>query len=242
MNPQLIQLHLEETLRCPVSERQAGLLLAHFTYLREQNRKVNLTRIDGEDEGLVLHIEDSLSALPELGIAPKGPLVDLGSGGGYPGIPLAIVSSRPSTLIEATKKKAQILRGFIRQAELGEQIDVEAMRVEELARLRREGFAVATARALSSLPALMELAAPLLQEQGVLIAYKGRPEEQELEDARSLEQELGMQVIGQRSFLLSDACSTRTIVQIRKVGSAKRPLPRRNGQAQRHPLKGTPPA
>jgi 16S rRNA (guanine527-N7)-methyltransferase len=240
MDSQQIQCHIEKTLKRSISEKQANLLLAHFLYVQDQNKRLNLTRIQDEGKGLVLHIEDSLSALPELEGAPDGALVDLGSGGGYPGIPLAIVSGRPCTLVEATQKKAQVLQEFINGEGLGAQIRVEATRIEELARIRAARFAAASARALSSLPALMELAAPLLQEQGVLIAYKGRPEDQELEDARSLEHELGMRISDSRSFALSDGSTVRTIIPITKIAPALRPLPRRNGQAQRHPLKRSP--
>jgi 16S rRNA (guanine527-N7)-methyltransferase len=236
MDSQLIQRHLEESLRHPIGERQAALLLAHLDYIRECNKSLNLTAIRDEGQSLVLHLEDSLTALPELEAAPEGALVDLGSGGGYPGIPLAILSLRQTTLVEATKKKAQVLQNFIQQENLEPQISVEALRIEELARSQQAGFAVATARALSSLPALMELSAPLLQRGGVLLAYKGRLEEHELEHARSLENELGMKIVGVRSLVLSDGLSERKIVQIRKEAPASRPLPRRNGQAQRHPL------
>lgn len=242
MNSQLIQLHIKKTLNYSMSEKQANLLLAHFMYLKEQNTKVNLTRIQDENGALVLHIEDSLSVLPELDTAPKGPLVDLGSGGGYPGIPLAVISLRPCTLVEATKKKAQVLQTFIEENALEEQVKIEAKRIEEVSRLQRAQFAVATARALSSLSSLMELAAPLLQNKGILLAYKGRLEEQELQDARSLEQDLGMHIVGLRPFVLSDGASVRTIVKIEKAGPAKHSLPRRDGQAQHHPLKGTPPS
>jgi 16S rRNA (guanine527-N7)-methyltransferase len=237
MESHFIRTQLEKALHYPVSEGQAAILVAHLNYVLEQNESLNLTRINEPKQGVLLHIEDSLSALFELDEAPEGCLVDLGSGGGFPGIPLLVMRSRKGVLIEAKEKKARVLRAFLRTNGLEDKISVEARRVEEVARERRECFAVATARALSSLPALMELAAPLLMLNGVLLAYKGDLAEAELDAARSLEDMLGMTVIGIRTFLLSDGASKRTIVRITKTSEAKRELPRRNGQAQRHPLK-----
>lgn len=212
------------------------LLSAHLSFVIEQNRNLNLTSIQDEEAGIVLHIEDSLHALPELDEAPKGALVDLGSGAGFPGIPLAVLTERKCTLVEATTKKAQLLQRFIQDHFLEDHISVEPQRIEALSRQKKGQFIVATARALSSLPALMELAAPLLQKDGILLAYKGNLTQEEIERSRLAEEMLGMSIRSIRSFVLSDNQSKRSIVSIQKIGSAKRALPRREGRAQRHPL------
>jgi 16S rRNA (guanine527-N7)-methyltransferase len=236
MDSSFVKTRLEATLNQSINKEQATLLAAHFDYIIKQNNTLNLTRICDEQTGVVLHIEDSLSALPELKVAPEGELVDFGSGGGFPGIPLLIMSARIGTLVEATAKKARVLEQFVNENGLEGKITVEAQRVEEIARIKGGCFAVATARAVSSLPALMELASPLLFEGGVLIAYKGDLAAAELERARSLERLLGMEVTDVRSFTLSDGLTKRALVQIRKKGAGRRSLPRRDGQAQRHPL------
>jgi 16S rRNA (guanine527-N7)-methyltransferase len=212
------------------------LLKAHLDYVLRQNESVNLTAIREKERAYIAHIEDSLTALPELEAAPPGTMVDMGTGGGFPGIPLSVVTGKNCVLVEATAKKAQILKDFVQAQGLEGQIAVQPLRIEELARQEGGIYAVATARALSSLPSLMELASPLLQEGGMLIAYKGRLEPEEVKRARTLEGILGMQVMGVRKLTLSDKISTRTLVSIQKVAQATRPLPRRNGQAQRHPL------
>jgi 16S rRNA (guanine527-N7)-methyltransferase len=231
-----MQQQSEEAFRNSLSEKQEKLLVEHLHFVIEQNKKLNLTSIGDEEQGRILHIEDSLAALPELEAAPSGSLIDLGSGAGFPGIPLAIVSQRDTTLVEATKKKAQVLKDFVQGKGLENQITVAALRAEELARRKTECFAVATARALSSLPALMELASPLLQIGGILVAYKGNVPESELNKAELLEKALGMTIGSIRSFTLSDGLTKRTIVQIVKTAYAEKQLPRRNGQAQNHPF------
>jgi 16S rRNA (guanine527-N7)-methyltransferase len=236
MKPYLVRERLERALKRPISEEQAALLSTHLAFVIEQNKNLNLTRIDDEDLGIILHVEDSLHALPEFEGVPDGPLVDLGSGAGFPGIPLAILTARKCTLVESTKKKAQVLQQFIDTWFPGDQIRVEAERIEAFSRQKEGHFIVATARALSSLPALMELAAPLLQKGGILLAYKGNLSREERERAALVEEALGMTVRSIRSFVLSDNQSKRSIVLIQKTGNAKQSLPRREGQAQRHPL------
>jgi 16S rRNA (guanine527-N7)-methyltransferase len=236
VNPELIQKGLEKALSISLSGEQAALLIAHFAFVIEQNRNVNLTGITDEETGVILHIEDSLRVLPELERAPEGPLVDLGSGGGFPGIPLAILSGRDCVLVEATKKKAQAIQQFLGNGPLSKRVTVEAQRIEAFSQQKRNHFAVATARALSSLPTLAELAAPLLRKEGVLLAYKGKPTNDELQRMICLEDELGMKVVSTRKFFLSDNQTERTIVTIQKTGKSRRPLPRRDGQAQHHPL------
>jgi 16S rRNA (guanine527-N7)-methyltransferase len=236
MDSSFIKSRLTVALKQPISEEQATVLAAHFNYIIKQNSTLNLTRICDEQAGIVLHIEDSLTALPELNAAPRGELVDLGSGGGFPGIPLLVMTARTGTLIEATAKKAHVLWNFVKENGLEGKITVEAQRIEEVARIKGGCFAVATARAVSSLPALMELASPLLFEGGVLLAYKGNLTTAELDRARSLEKVLGMKVMGTRSFILSDGVTKRVLVQMGKKGVVRRTLPRRDGQAQHHPL------
>jgi 16S rRNA (guanine527-N7)-methyltransferase len=231
-----IREQLEQTLKQPFKGEQVELLLAHLRYVIEQNNYLNLTRIADEKQGILLHIEDSLTALPELEAAPAGALADLGSGAGFPGIPLAIISDRDCTLVEKTQKKARVIQKFVEGSVLAQRVTVEALLAEELAARQAGQFAVIVARALSSLPSLMELAAPLLQPDGILVAYKGDLTSEEMERGKPLERELGMTVTGSRAFVLSDGLSKRTLVCVQKTGQARRSLPRRPGQAQRHPL------
>jgi 16S rRNA (guanine527-N7)-methyltransferase len=236
MKAKTLQEQLKNTLGCAISDHQAELLSAHLDFIIEKNKQLNLTSITDRESGQILHIEDSLVALSELEAAPQGMLVDIGSGGGFPGIPLALLTGRTTTLVEATNKKVLVLAQFIEENALEGIVSVLSERAEEVALKLPGAFSVATARALSSLPSIMELAAPLLNPSGVLIAYKAKLPDDELKRAESLQEKLGLSVQSVRSFVLSDGISYRTIVSFEKTDEPQVALPRRTGLAQNHPL------
>ena len=210
------------------------LLEKHLDLVIEANKIHNITRIESREKGILLHIEDSLSALPEIQEAPEGPYADLGSGAGYPGIPLAIETNRETVLVESVGKKARLLEEFIKELELNN-VSVYSGRIEDLSKEQGKRFSVVTARALSSLPSLIELASPLLKMDGLLICYKAHVDEEEKEHACSLEKKLGMALKSVREFTLSDNETYRTIYVFQKVAKPKVHLPRKSGQAQKNP-------
>jgi 16S rRNA (guanine527-N7)-methyltransferase len=212
----------------------------HLRLMLEANRQTNLTNIIDWDKARLLHLEDSLAGAPELEQAPEGALVDLGSGGGFPGIPLALLSGRRTTLVDSVKKKGRILKEIVHTLGLDEQIQVSSQRAEELAQEQRNYFSAVCARAVARLPVLMELTNPLLTTGGYLIAYKAQLEQEEREQTASLEEFLGMELVGVREFFLSDKETKRTIVLFRKKGEPQLLLPRRNGLAQKRPFHKTP--
>ena len=214
---------------------QQTLIKRHLELVIEANEKVNLTRIATIEDGMLLHVEDSLIGLPELNGAPEGPYGDLGSGGGFPGLPLAIASERKTTLIDSRQKKMLMLDDIISALGLSDQVETYAGRAELLAKTRSMRYAALTARALAKLPVLMELASPLLKRGGHLICYKAQMDESELAHARRVQKLTGMELIGMRTLTLGDEY-TRRIVTFAKKGTPTMKLPRREGQAQKEPL------
>ena len=214
---------------------QQKLLDLHLTLVLEENKISNLTRITDEGQGLLLHVEDSLQGLPEVNDAPDGVLVDLGTGGGFPGIPLSIVTERITLLVDSVGKKTKALDRIINALGINDKTSTFTGRAEELA-LQQPSFAsVITARALSSMPSLLELASPLLMEGGRLVCYKGQDNEKELEHAKALEDKLGMRLVSHRSFKLADQVTNRSIFSFDKTHEPKVKLPRRPGMAQKRP-------
>ncbi len=218
----------------PVAQELTG---QYLDLILEANKTTNLTRITSRDEALVLHIEDSLVGLEEVSEAPEGLYGDLGSGGGFPGVPLALATGRETVLVDSVKKKIAIVQQAVNQLGLGRQITTCSDRIEDLALDRPGSFSVLTARALSRLVALLELSSPLLVKGGRLVCYKAQLSDEEMQEALSVEDLLGMRLVSQRETMLSDGETRRTIVVFEKVGKAKLKLPRRIGAAQKTPLK-----
>ena len=115
-----------------LTTEEQRLIAEHLALVLEANKTLNLTRIETVEDGMILHVEDSLAALDEVNAAPSGMLVEVGSGGGYPGIPLAIATKRDTLLVDARQKKVEALASIIEQLDLSRSISVFAGRAELL--------------------------------------------------------------------------------------------------------------
>ena len=215
-----------------VTDEQCRQLACHANLMLAANEHTNLTRITDPDAVLELHILDSLLVTLHTD-ALKGLIVDVGSGAGYPGIPLAIVGNQV-VLCESVKKKAAFLVSCI--AELGLDVAVRDVRAEELAQSDPRIADTVVFRAVSSLAALVELAAPLLKPGGSMVALKGQLDANERSAGRAAAIPCGMEELDERAYHLPGGQS-RTVVVYGRVGEARVRLPRRPGMAQRYPLK-----
>ena len=218
-------------------DQTMSLMQRYLDSILEANKVTNLTRITDGEQARLLHIEDSLVGLPEVNEAPTGLYGDLGSGGGFPGVPLALATGRKTLLVDSVKKKMAIVQSALDDLSLSEQISTSSERIEDLPLEYKEKFAVLTARALSKLVSLIELASPLLKKGGRLVFYKAQLSSEELEEALAVQDLVGMKMISQREICLSDGETTRTIVVFEKIGKSRIKLPRRIGLAQKQPLR-----
>ena len=209
-------------------DQTMSLMQRYLDSILEANKVTNLTRITDGEQARLLHIEDSLVGLPEVNEAPTGLYGDLGSGGGFPGVPLALATGRKTLLVDSVKKKMAIVQSALDDLSLSEQISTSSERIEDLPLEYKEKFAVLTARALSKLVSLIELASPLLKSGGRLVCYKAQLSSEELEEALAVQDLVGMKMISQREICLSDGETTRTIVVFEKIGKSRIKLPRRS--------------
>jgi len=192
------------------------------------NAQFNLTGAQSDAE-LAPHIADSLTVLPYL----QAPYIDIGSGAGLPGIPVAIASGVETVLLEATAKKARFLTDTIEA--LGLKARVITARAEDAGRdpQWRERFQSATIRAVASAPAALELAAPFLALGGLAILQRGAPEPGEAVALSLAAGELHCEV---ESEIRLDG--GKRLILIRKTGPTPERFPRRSGLAQKRPLGG----
>jgi 16S rRNA (guanine527-N7)-methyltransferase len=161
-----------ETMNVPIGTREMDQLGTHAVELIQWNRKINLTRITDPFEIAVRHFLDSMVAVNLIPANAK--VLDVGSGGGFPGIPLKILMSPLRlTLIDASRKKAHFLKHIIRTLGL-DHTDAIHLRAEDMDRENgfTAGFDVVVSRALTSLPGIAKMSFPLLGPNGVTMVWK----------------------------------------------------------------------
>lgn len=213
-------------------------LMEHLELVQRINQETNITGITDLEKALYLHVYDSLLGLEALLRADQGRFADIGSGAGYPGIPLAIFSGRTCTLIESSKKKAAILEGIVSRLDLTDRITVKPIRAEEEAKENPNDYTAVCARAVGALASLMELACPLLEQNGLLIVYKGPDYSKELQTIDTLTKILGLELesIEETTIPIPTMEVKRTIITLRKTGEPSIELPRAIGKAQNKPI------
>lgn len=206
--------------------------------LVQAGRQTNLTSLLDEPDIVLKHFADSLSCLRSGRLDRPLQVLDLGTGAGFPGLPLAIV--RPELdlwLLDATRRKVDFVRGVI--SELGLP-NAQALvgRAEGLGHdpARRASFERVVTRAVSSLPVLVELALPLLRVGGLLIAQKGPIQEAELRAGERAAGELGGHLVEVQALRLPVLGDPRTLVLVEKTRPTPEKYPRREGVPAKHPL------
>jgi 16S rRNA (guanine527-N7)-methyltransferase len=189
-----------------------------------------------------VHVADSLSGLDVSDLARARRIADLGSGAGFPGLPLAIaLPGATIDLIESAGRKTAVIDRLIQAAKVDNARSVKA-RAEEWAAVTpalgggREAYAAVTARALASLPVLVEYAAPLLRDSGVLVAWKGAVGEEEKRLGRGAAAELGMSLEEVRRVEPFEGARERHLCVFRKIAPTPAGYPRRSGMAAKRPL------
>lgn len=206
---------------------------AFTAMLCEANQKFNLTRITDERECRIKHFLDSLAG--ERFFPDGAHCCEVGSGAGFPSVPLMI--ARPDlsfVLIESSQKKCNFLESAVR--ELGLRAKVLHARAEEAANgPLREQFDVCCARAVARLNTLAEYCIPFVRVGGAFLAYKGNAEE-EIEEARGAFAALGARLVEAQPFQLPEDAGTRTVVVAEKVKKTPPQYPRGRGKERSSPL------
>lgn len=223
----------EYSLKVSLDELKA--CIDHLDLVLEANKTTNLTRILKIEDAAVLHILDSLVLLPYINQAPEGALLDMGTGAGFPGIPLTIVTHRKATYIDSVGKKVDAVNSFVRALGLKHARGVHD-RLEGYARSHKKQFSVVTARALAPLPVLVEYAAPYLKDGGLFVITKGNPSDEELDSGMSAAKICGFSQLLTDSIDLPEGLGHREFIVLKKTHPASVSLPRANGMAKKNPL------
>jgi 16S rRNA (guanine527-N7)-methyltransferase len=205
------------------------------------NQRFNLTAITDWKGVLIRHFLDSLSCLkvvPQATLATGARVIDVGTGAGYPGIPLKIVCpGMRLTLLEATRKKVTFLEHLIDRLGL-EHVQTIHARSEELGRdlEHREQYDWAMARAVAKMPTLVEYLLPLARVGGAMLAQKGEDAAAEVHEADRAITTLGGEVRQLVPVELRGLAETRYLVVVGKVAPSPQKYPRRPGMPKKRPL------
>lgn len=225
-------------------EQRAGITSAetmvhYMDEILRMNEFINLTAVTSPDEFVVKHLLDSLSCInsPEWKKAYK--IADIGTGAGFPGVPLAIVDpSKKYSLIDSLQKRLRVIDQITDEINISN-IQTYHLRAEEAGKSKehREKYDLCVSRAVASMNVLVEWCLPLIKVGGTFIAYKGEKVSQELADAENAIRLLGGKINRLEEVNLSDcSAENHVLVYIEKVKHTPNRFPRKSGVARKDPL------
>lgn len=227
---------LSESIQINLSEEQISKFMTYKNLLKEWNQKINLTAITDDNEIILKHFIDSLTALKY--IPQNAYVIDVGTGAGFPGIPIKIVREDTNvTLLDSLNKRINFLNEIIEKTEL-KNIKTIHGRAEDFGQNKeyREVYDISIARAVANLSTLAELCLPFVKKGGSFIAMKGNSTD-EFEEAQKAIELLGGKIEKIDRFNLPGTNIERNIVVIKKINSTPKQYPRKAGTPASKPIK-----
>lgn len=215
-----------------LSEEQERQFLKYYDFLVSENQKYNLTAITSKEEVFYKHFLDSV--LPESEITENAKIIDIGSGAGFPAVPLKIVrSDLKFTLVESLNKRVNFLNELFILLNLGDIKAVHA-RAEDFIKENRESYDFAVARAVAPLNTLLEYMVPYLKVGGRCLIYKSQKLEEEIVEAKKAMEILSVKIVKVLEYELSDA--SRKILIVEKTEKTNEKYPRGKNLPKLKPL------
>ena len=222
-----------------LTEDQNSILEKYMEGILAWNEKVNLTNITDPAEFRVKHNADSLMCVDFPEFMEAGTVIDVGTGGGFPGIPLAVYSPQKHfTLLDSLNKRLKIIDELA--GELGiDNITLVHSRAEDAAKTKehREKYDLCVSRAVSNLATLAEYCLPFIRVGGHLLAYKGPGAEEEAKEAAKALKTLGGSLVDIRETSMEEYGLDHRILVIKKVKNTPKAYPRKAGTPLKEPLK-----
>lgn len=225
-----------EDLNIKLSEEQVEKFYRYMNLLIEWNEKINLTAIVKPEEIILKHFVDCLTI--EKYIEKNSKVIDVGTGAGFPGIPLKIIrEDLEITLVDSLNKRLVFLNEIITNLNLNK-IHIIHSRAEELGKDKnyREKFDVATSRAVANLSTLSEYLIPFVKIGGKCIVMKSADIDKEIEKAKKAIKILGGKIVSKNIFNLPKSNLGRSVIMIQKIGNTPKNFPRKPGTPAKEPI------
>lgn len=229
-------INLSKKIDIELNDAEVEKYFEYMNLLVEWNEKINLTAITEKDDIILKHFIDSMTVLKY--VQENKTIIDVGTGAGFPGIPIAILKENIDvTLLDSLNKRIIFLDEVVKELNLKNVKTVHG-RVEEFGQedLNRESYDISISRAVANLTTLVEYLLPLIKIGGKCICMKGSDIEEELENAKFAIKELGGQVEKVDKMILPDSDITRNIIIIKKMKTTPKKYPRKAGTPSKNPL------
>lgn len=225
----------EKEIDINVYDENIKKLYEYMTILLDWNEKINLTAITNVDEIIEKHFIDSLTILRYIKDSDK--VIDVGTGAGFPGIPLAINSNANLTLLDSLNKRINFLEEVKNTLGLSNVQNIHG-RAEEVARQKnhREMYDVAVSRAVAPMNILVEYLLPFVKVGGICICMKGPNASEEISNANNAINLLGGKYIDQINIKLKNGEIDRNLIIIKKINNISNKYPRKPGVPTKQPL------
>ena len=221
------------------SEEQYDKFIKYMRLVQEWNEKINLTAITEDNEFITKHFIDCMKAFKSDAIRNAKTIIDVGTGAGFPGLPIAILSPKTEiTLLDSLNKRINFLNLVVKELGL-ENVTTIHSRAEDGARKPelRENFDVATSRAVANMAVLSEFCIPFVKKGGHFVALKGPSLEEELINGKNAVKILGGEIKNIIEIEIENTDLRHNIIEVLKIKNCSKIYPRKAGTVTKKPLK-----
>ncbi|MCR6516365.1 MULTISPECIES: 16S rRNA (guanine(527)-N(7))-methyltransferase RsmG [Clostridium] len=220
------------------NEEKYNRFIKYMRLVQEWNQKVNLTAITEDNEFIKKHFIDCIKAFKSDELKNAKTVIDVGTGAGFPGLPIAIMDeTKEVTLLDSLNKRINFLNLVVRELGL-KNVNTIHSRAEDGARKKelREVFDIATSRAVANMAVLSEFCLPYVRVGGYFVALKGPAIEEELEGSKNALSVLGGKLLDVKEIVVEGTDLNHNLVIVEKIKSCPKTYPRKAGNVTKKPL------